>query len=128
MKLRSRERKYILRRALCGSVPSEILQKPKHGFDAIPMGKWMCHELESLVQEFLAPAELKRQGIYDPNLVELLLRQHKQGGRFNHWWKLWLLMALQMWLRSKPAKMAKRDIRLDVPGITPICRPVLGAP
>jgi asparagine synthase (glutamine-hydrolysing) len=96
--------KYILRQALIGSVPSEIARRPKHGFHAIPMVSWMRAELGSLIREFLDPALLKRQGIFNAECVARVLREHKQGGRFNHWWKLWLLLVVQMWLRRYARK------------------------
>ncbi|WP_374710744.1 asparagine synthase-related protein [Chloroflexus sp.] len=51
-----------------------------------------------LVDRYLDPAHLKKQGIFHPKVVEDLVSQHMMGGRYNHWWKLWLLIVLQMWL------------------------------
>lgn len=109
MLIRGSVLKYILRQALIGSVPSEIVGRPKHGFHAIPMAGWMRGELGSLIREFLDPAVLKCQGIFDPQLVARILHEHRRGGRFNHWWKLWLLLVLQMWLRQY-ARQSRRPL------------------
>jgi asparagine synthase (glutamine-hydrolysing) len=112
MQIRGSALKYILRQALIGSVPSEIVQRPKHGFHAIPMADWMRGELGSLIREFLDPAILKSQGIFDPQLVAGILQEHRRGGRFNHWWKLWLLLVLQMWLRQY-ARQSRRPLQTE---------------
>jgi len=115
MQVRGSALKYILRQALAGSVPPEIVQRPKHGFYAIPMIAWLRQgELAGLIREFLDPTVLKRQGIFDAECVSQVLREHKQGGRFNHWFKLWLLLVLQMWLahygRKSPAPLVREPL------------------
>lgn len=99
MQIRGSALKYILRQALAGSIPPAIVQRPKQGFNAIPMADWMRNEFGSLIKDLLDPSELRRQGIFDAQLVAQTLDEHRRGGRFNHWWKLWLLLVLQMWLR-----------------------------
>jgi len=98
MKIRGPVLKYLLRKALAGFVPVEIVARPKHGFDALPMAAWLRNELRFLIDEYLDPVRLKRQGIFQPQVVETVVKQHMTGGRFNHWWKLWQLLVLQMWL------------------------------
>jgi asparagine synthase (glutamine-hydrolysing) len=98
MKIRGPVLKYLLRKALAGFVPMEIVARPKHGFDALPMAAWLRNELRFLIDEYLDPVRLKRQGIFQPQVVETVVKQHMTGGRFNHWWKLWQLIVLQMWL------------------------------
>jgi asparagine synthase (glutamine-hydrolysing) len=110
LQIRGSVRKYILRRALAGSVPSKIVERPKHGFHALPMAAWMRRELEGLILEFLDPRVLKGQGIFNAECVARVLREHKQGGRFNHWWKLWLLLVLQMWLGQYAQKSRRPSL------------------
>jgi asparagine synthase (glutamine-hydrolysing) len=123
MQVRGSVLKYVLRQALVGYVPSEIVQRRKHGFNAIPMADWMRKELGSLIGEFLDPAELKRQGIFDGEFVAQALNEHRAAGRFNHWWKLWLLLVLQMWLkrygRSSPSALVMEPLPAGIAeGIT----------
>ena len=99
MQIRGSDLKYVLRQALAGSVPPQIAQRPKHGFNAIPMADWMRNEFGGLIREFLDPTDLKREGIFRAEPIARTLDEHRRGGRFNHWWKLWLLLVLQMWLR-----------------------------
>ena len=98
MKIKGATSKYLLRKALARFVPKEVVRRPKHGFDALPMASWLRGELRFLVDAYLDPARLKRQGIFQPEVVEQVVGQHMREGRFNHWWKLWLLIVLQIWL------------------------------
>lgn len=101
MQIRGSALKYVLRQALSGFVHSEIVQRPKHGFNAIPMANWMRKEFKDLIGEFLDPPVLNKQGIFSSGVVSRTLDEHSRGGRFNHWWKLWLLLVLQMWLKHQ---------------------------
>jgi asparagine synthase (glutamine-hydrolysing) len=99
MQIRGSILKYLLRHALSQFVSSEIAQRPKQGFNAIPMADWMRKELTNLIYEYLNPTTLKQQGIFSGEEVTRTLDEHGRRGRFNHWRKLWLLLVLQMWLR-----------------------------
>jgi len=92
-------RKLILRKSLAKYVARDVWQRPKSGFDAFPMARWMRAELNFLTDEYLRADFLRRQGVFDGALVAELMAQHRKGGRFNHWWKLWLLLVLQIWLQ-----------------------------
>lgn len=105
MQIRGPILKYILRQALAKSVSPEIVRRPKQGFNAIPMAVWMRKEFGGLIREFLNPADLKRQGIFKAEEIMRALDEHKRNGRFNHWWKLWLLLLLQMWIQKYSRKL-----------------------
>ena len=96
MKIRGASHKYILRRALSGIVSPDIINRPKHGFNALPMELWLRNELNFLVRDYLDPARLKRQGIFDAAIISQVTNEHMKGK--NYWLKLWLLIAVQMWL------------------------------
>lgn len=101
MKIRKNVSKYILRQALRefgGQEFESIASMPKHGFDAIPMATWLRGELRFLIDQYLDPKRLRKQGIFRAEVVEEIVQQHLKGGRFNHWWKLWLLIVLQIWI------------------------------
>jgi asparagine synthase (glutamine-hydrolysing) len=98
MKIRGSTYKYLLRKVLSEFVPPEIVNRPKHGFNALPMDTWLRGELNFLVRDYLDPARLNRQGLFDSNLVNRMVKQHMQGGIYNHWLKLWLMIVVQVWL------------------------------
>ena len=95
MKLRGFRSKYILKKALAGRLPDEILSKKKIGFD-IPLGAWMRNDLKSFVRETLAPDRLRRHGYFDEAFVAAVLKEHFDGSH-NHRQLLWPLIIFQNW-------------------------------
>jgi asparagine synthase (glutamine-hydrolysing) len=95
LKMRNGVRKYILKEALRGVVPSRILRRRKEGF-SIPMKNWLQRELAPLVERLLAPDRLRKRGLIDAGEVWRLVREH-QAGRANHAHVLFSLMVLERW-------------------------------
>jgi len=95
LKLKGFTSKYILKKALSGRLPEEILTKKKIGFD-IPLGAWMRKELKGFVQETLAPERLRRHGYFDEAFVSRVLKEHFDGSH-NHRQLLWPLIIFQNW-------------------------------
>ncbi len=98
LKMKDRERKYILKRALRGILPDCILQRKKEGF-SIPMKQWLKHDLAPLMEELLSPACISRRGLFEPAAVSRLVREH-QIGRENHAHTLFPLMVFERWARA----------------------------
>ena len=88
--------KHILKRAMRGRLPDEIIDRPKHGF-AIPVAHWLRAELYSLLREELHPDRLRREGFFDPGYVQTIIGEH-QSGRRDHRKQLWTLLVFQRWL------------------------------
>jgi asparagine synthase (glutamine-hydrolysing) len=95
LKLRGRTGKYLLKRALAGRLPAEILRRPKQGF-GIPTAQWLNGDLVPLVREYLDPDRLRVQGLFRPERVSVLLHEHRRGRR-NHRKPLWTLLMFQLW-------------------------------
>ncbi len=95
LKLRGWTTKYILKRALRDMLPRETLGRRKKGF-GIPLGRWFRGELEPLLREALAPAALRRGGLFRPEVVERLIAEHRHGAG-DHRKKLYTLLAFQLW-------------------------------
>lgn len=98
LKIDGASMKVLPRRALARYVPGSVARRPKHGFDALPMATWLRGDLRFLTEEYLGAERLRRQGLFDATLVRQAVDEHARGGAHNHWWKLWLLIVLQMWL------------------------------
>lgn len=98
MKIRGSVSKYILRKSLSGFLPQEIWNRPKHGFNALPMAEWLRSDLNFLVKDYLDPSRLRQQGIFDEKMMTVIVDQHMKGGVYNNWWKIWLMVVLQVWL------------------------------
>ena len=87
--------KVILKKAVEPWLPREIVYRQKRGF-SVPIARWMREELRPLVEETLAEAKLKRQGLFNPAFVRRLLAEH-MSGRADHRKTLWTLLCFQLW-------------------------------
>ena len=83
--------------------PPEVHQDPnrrgKLGFNA-PLGVWLRRDLERIVGEWLAPELVRRRGLLDPGEVARLVEEHRSGQR-DHGPKLWALIMVEAWARSR---------------------------
>lgn len=95
MKIRGLTTKYILKRALKGLLPPEILNRQKKGF-GIPVAEWIKGELKSLMLELLAPEKIRREGIFNPECVTRRIQEHLAGEKDNRK-QLWTLIMFEMW-------------------------------
>ena len=76
--LRGNTEKYILRRALERSLPSEICWRPKRGLVA-PFSGWWRGPLPDFAQAQLSTDRLLESGYFAPGIVAELLRRHRSG-------------------------------------------------
>jgi asparagine synthase (glutamine-hydrolysing) len=98
LKLRGLETKYILKRAVTGLIPDEIIHRPKQGFD-VPIKRWFNHELRQMLDDTLADQRTRERGYFNQQAVQALLAEHRRGRRDNarH---LWGLLMLELWHRT----------------------------
>ena len=90
--------KYILRKAVAGMLPAEVLQQPKAGFGA-PVDYWLAHELKPMVDDLLSESRLKQRGIFQPDAVRSLVQQHRSGAQ--DWsMQIWQLLTLEIWMEQ----------------------------
>jgi asparagine synthase (glutamine-hydrolysing) len=97
LKLHGFTTKYILKRALAGVLPPEILARPKKGF-GIPLGHWFRGALRPLMRDVLGADAIRRGGLFRPETVQRLLAEHESQQR-DHRKKLYTLLAFQLWAR-----------------------------
>lgn len=96
MKLRGRDTKWILRRAMKDILPLEILDRPKMGFP-VPLGAWLRGEYKYLVDDHLLSERSLERGIFDPDSIRTLVAEHTAGE--DHTARIFRLMNLEMWHR-----------------------------
>jgi asparagine synthase (glutamine-hydrolysing) len=96
LKLKGTHSKFILKQAMQGKLPPEILARGKKGF-GIPVAKWFRGELRELVHDSLAEPRLRQQGIFQPQAVARILQEHLRGTKDNRK-PLWTLFMFQQWL------------------------------
>ncbi len=107
LRLRGLSTKYILKRAMSGILPDEILHRAKLGFN-IPYKNWLRRELRPLLEEVLSPEAIKAQGLFQPRFVSRLMDQYF-AGKQDHHHQLWQLLMFQLWAARylRPERMPK---------------------
>lgn len=95
MKLRGFRPKFLLRRALRGILPDNILNRPKKGF-GIPVANWFRGPLKEQMLSTLSPERVVRKGFFEPSAVARLIQEHLEGRRDNRK-HLWTLFAFELW-------------------------------
>ncbi len=96
MKLRGGTTKWILREAMKGILPAEILERPKMGFP-VPVGAWFRGPYKHIVDEYVLGSRAMARGIFDPGFVRSLVAKHNAGE--NHDERLWSLVNFEIWQR-----------------------------
>ncbi|MBM4300089.1 MAG: asparagine synthase (glutamine-hydrolyzing) [Deltaproteobacteria bacterium] len=95
MKMPGLRLKHLLKETMRGILPKEILKKPKGGFN-VPMSRWLKTSLRPLLEEYLSPGMIKRQGCFNPGSVRRLLADHL-AGRADYSRNLWALLNFSIW-------------------------------
>jgi asparagine synthase (glutamine-hydrolysing) len=90
--------KHVLRKAMQGVLPAEVLAQPKAGFGA-PIDNWLAGELREMVGDLLSPDQVRRRGLFAPEAVQTLLAEHQRGSE-NWGLHIWQLLTLELWTRT----------------------------
>jgi asparagine synthase (glutamine-hydrolysing) len=93
----SDEGKVLLRQAARSFLPDVLVHKRKQGFSP-PDGTWYRgRNLEYVREVLLDPAALRR-GIFRPDFLERVIREHADG-QVDHRLMIWSLLCLEWWQR-----------------------------
>jgi len=87
--------KYILKHAMKGKLPNEIIFRKKKGF-GIPLARWLKNELKDLCEETLSEERTKEAGFFNYDFIKQLKEEHFSGRKDNRK-KLWTLMVFEFW-------------------------------
>jgi asparagine synthase (glutamine-hydrolysing) len=111
-KIRGRQTKYLLKKALCRYLPQHLVYTPKRGF-GVPVAQWLRGPLRSWAQELLYDDSLIARLPIEKTRLRELFRLHSSGARDAHpllWASLMLLCYVARHDRgsSLPQIMAQR--------------------
>ena len=109
LKLKGREGKYALKKAMEPYLPEDVLYRPKMGF-AVPLASWFRGPLRERVRSALTGQTLADTGMFDMGEVARLVEQH-QLGTSNHSPAIWALIMFESFLRQVHGQAAD-----DAPG------------
>ena len=99
LRMRLGRGKVLLRRAMKGILPPEILARGKMGF-GVPLATWFRGDLLSLVRDRLLDAKSPLFEYLLPQLVTSLVTRHTSG-EADASPQIWTLLTLESWLRQE---------------------------
>ncbi len=98
LKLRGLKRKYVLKRALEGILPDDVVWRKKAGFGA-PIRSWLRGPLRPLVSDLLSEETVRRRGLFRPKEVKRVVDANFSGREdFNL--QVFQLLGLELWQRQ----------------------------
>jgi asparagine synthase (glutamine-hydrolysing) len=96
-KLRRGTGKYLLKMALRGKIPDEIIDRPKKGF-GIPLASWLRGPLKDRIHQVVTDSPVYGRGILDGAVFRRWNDEHQQK-RADHSKPLWAMLVLDHWFR-----------------------------
>lgn len=96
LKVKNGIKKYLLKKALDGILPNEVLYGPKKGF-GVPYQNWLKGPLKSFMKEIFNDPKIIQMNIFDYNVLNIRIEEHCSGKK--DWgFLLWKMMNLCLWL------------------------------
>ena len=97
LKMAHGETKALFKSAMEPYLPNELLYRPKMGFGC-PVDHWFRSELKEFAYETLLSQSARERGLFRPDYVRHLLREHCALTRDHHT-RLWALLMLELWFQ-----------------------------
>ena len=97
MKIRGMSGKYLLRRAMVGRLPDEVLNRNKKGFPT-PIRPWLRNQLFTRLSAVLEDGRLAGRNLVRPAFVRRLLEEHRRGSSLATE-GCWRLLNFELWSR-----------------------------
>jgi asparagine synthase (glutamine-hydrolysing) len=104
MKYRDGVGKYVLKQAMSGILPQEVLSRPKQGFGT-PMEEWMRGDFGVSAQDAIRCSSLAERGLLDYERIDELFAAHRagRGDWHKHLWNLYAVSAWHdRWIAQRP--------------------------
>jgi asparagine synthase (glutamine-hydrolysing) len=94
-KIKGGEPKYLLKRAVEGLIPENIINRKKMGFGA-PMSQWLRSDFGHTVRSSVLGSGLMRRGFFNVKYIEKLFDAHLSG-RADYGLYIWTLYNVTAW-------------------------------
>lgn len=98
LKVKNNVPKYIMKEAVRGLIPDEIIDRKKMGFDA-PVKSWLKGSLGDKAESIFRNTKLRGEGLVDFDKAIDILNDHRYKGR-DHGYPVWSLLNLGLWYDS----------------------------
>ena len=96
--------KSILKQALQGVLPDDLLYRPKMGFP-VPIDEWLKTRLKDPVHATLFSRDAALRELFNMGHVESMW-DHHQAGTLNFGTQLWQLLLIELWMRKFEVSVA----------------------
>jgi asparagine synthase (glutamine-hydrolysing) len=91
-------KKYILKEALRGLVPDEVMFRPKMGF-GIPVHDWFRAELKEYTEGILLSPKALKRNIFTKEALTSFLSDHYTK-KADYGYQIWALLTLELWFQE----------------------------
>lgn len=95
LRLRRLQTKHLLKKAMRGILPREIIHRRKAGF-MMPVARWLQTDFRPMLEELCSETEIRRTGLFKPEVVRRLVDDHVRN-RGDHRKALWALLCYREW-------------------------------
>ena len=97
-KQRGLKSKWVLKKALEGYLPKEIIYRPKTGF-GLPLRSWINNELEEYIRDLLSKDNIENRGIFNYKEIDQLIKSNKEG-TIDAGYTILTLICLELWFKE----------------------------
>jgi asparagine synthase (glutamine-hydrolysing) len=101
-------KKWLLKKALRGVVPDEVLEGPKRGF-TVPYGAWLQSALKPMFFDHLSTFARSHGGVLDVGYIETLFARTANGQQ-NHSFMLWKILNFMIWANLFNMRFTERSV------------------
>jgi asparagine synthase (glutamine-hydrolysing) len=98
LKVKGREGKFLLKKAMEPHLPQDVLYRPKMGF-AVPLDRWFRGPLKQRLRDAVLGERLAATGWFNRPYLEHLVSAHQAGTR-DYSAPLWTLLMFEAFLRN----------------------------
>ena len=103
LKIKRKEKKFLLKKALDGIVPNKVLYGKKKGF-GVPFGSWLKGPLLDHLKSSLLSPTIKELDIFDFDKLKTMISDHASSKK-DYSQMLWRLFNLSIWLQKYDVKV-----------------------
>lgn len=96
-KLRNGNRKSLLKDAYKDSIPKQIIQGKKKGFE-VPIGDWFKGPLKGKIDELLSKKAIDEQGILNYQMVKNIIDRSRSTNPGDSNYLIWSMLLFQQWI------------------------------
>ena len=97
-KQRGKIGKWVLKEAMRGILPGNIIDRPKTGF-GVPLRSWMQGGLKERIQDLIMGNTIKDRGVFDYEMARKLL-QDTQSGKVDGTYSLLGILCQELWCQQ----------------------------